>query len=66
MDAKESHMRKIMKENSAFRKKFLEVVPNGENPESLKKVKKAIQANRVEQEPLRFNGKKPYEHQTDR
>ena len=49
MDAQESHMRKFMKENSVFRKKLLEVLRNGENPESLKKVKKAIQANRVEQ-----------------
>ena len=50
-------MRKVMKENSVFRKKLLEVLRNGENPESLKKVKKAIQANRVEQEPLMFNRK---------
>ena len=57
MDAQESHMRKVMKENSVFRKKLLEVLRNGGNPESLKKVKKAIQANRVEQEPLMFNGK---------
>ena len=57
MDEQESHMRKVKKENSVFRKKLLEVLRNGENPESLKKVKKAIQANRVEQEPLIFNGK---------
>ena len=57
MDAQESQMRKDMKEISAFRKKLLEVLRNGENPENLKKVKKAIQANRVEQKPLLFNGK---------
>ena len=57
MDAQESQMRKDMKENSAFRKKLLEVLRNGENHESLKKVKKAIQANRVEQKPLMLKRK---------
>ena len=57
MDAQEMHMRKVTKENSVFRKKLLEVLGNGEKPESINKIKKSINALRVEHEPLMFDGK---------
>ena len=53
----EVHMRKVAKENSVLRKRLLEVLGNGEKPESINKIKKSIKALRVEHEPLMFHGK---------
>ena len=57
MDAQEVHMRKVAKENSVFRKRLLEVLGNGEKPESINKIKKSIKALRVEHKPRMFHGK---------
>ena len=57
LDAQEDNMRKIMKENTMLRKRMLEVLGDGDKPESLKKLKKAIKAIRADTEPLMFNGK---------
>ena len=51
------HMRKVAEENSVFRKRLLEVLGNGEKPESINKIKKSIKALRVEHEPHMFHGK---------
>ena len=43
LDAQE-HTRKLMKENAILRKKLLEVLGDGDKPDSLKRLKKAIKA----------------------
>ena len=57
LDAQEEHTRKLMKENAILRKKLLEVLGGGNKPDSLKRLKNAIKANRVSADPLMFNGK---------
>ena len=57
LDAQEEHTRKLMKENAILRKKLLEVLGDGDKPDSLKRLKNAIKANRVSGDPLMFNGK---------
>ena len=57
LDAQENHMRKVMKENAVSRKQLLEVLGDGDKPESLKSLRKKIKANRDDNEPLMFNGK---------
>ena len=46
-----------MKENAILRKKLLEVSGGGNKPDSLKRLKNAIKANRVSADPLTFNEK---------
>ena len=50
IDAQESHIKNLMKENSVFRRKLLEISRNGEKSERLSKVKQAIKAHRVQHE----------------
>ena len=57
LDAQEEHTRKGMKENANLRKKLLEVLGDGDKPDSLKRLKNAIKANRVSADPLSLNGK---------
>ena len=56
MDAQANHAKKIMKENAVFRRKLLDAVLEGENSESVKKMKKAIKAKRADGKPLMFEG----------
>ena len=57
LDVQENHMRKVIKENAVLRKRLLEVLGDGDKPESLKNLRKKIKANRDDTEPLMFNGK---------